>query len=244
MTEGERPVPVLDGTRPADILVAARILREAGVVVIPTDTVYGLAASVLRPASVERVFEIKRRPPMMRVPVLLATAADLPILVSNIPRISWKLIEAFWPGALTLVMPARPSVPPAITRGGDSVAVRVPGARTALSLLESLGEPIVGTSANVSGQPSIVRGAEALDALPGVDAVLVNDRDLVGTASTVVDLTAATPVITRAGAISPDAIRASVGMRVHVMEQLQKSVDRRRSVPGAATFKSAWPVHN
>lgn len=219
--------PVLDGTRPADVLAVARILREGGVVVIPTDTVYGLAASVLRPEAVERVFEIKRRPPAMRVPVLLATAADLPILVSNIPRISWKLIEAFWPGALTLVMPARPSVPDAITHGGGSVAVRVPGARTALSLLESLGEPIVGTSANVSGQPAIVRGAEALGALPGVDAVLVNDLDLVGTASTIVDLMDSMPIITRLGAIPADAVRAAVGTRVHVAEQLTGSPDRR-----------------
>lgn len=228
MDNGEKSTaPVLDGTRPADILAAARIVREGGVVVVPTDTVYGLTASVLRPEAVERVFEIKRRPPTMRVPILLATAADLPILVSTIPRISWKLIEAFWPGALTLVMPARPSVSDAITRGGGSVAVRVPGARTALSLLESLGEPIVGTSANVSGQPAIVRGVEALDALPGVDAVLVNDLDLVGTASTVVDLTDTEPIIIRLGAIPADAIRAAVGTRVHVAEQLTGSHDRR-----------------
>lgn len=218
---------VLDGGNPANILAAARILREGGVVIVPTDTVYGLAASVLRPEAVQRVFEIKRRPPSMRVPILLATAADLPILVSSIPRISWKLIEAFWPGALTLIMPARPSVPDAITRGGGSVAVRVPGARTVLSLLESLGEPIVGTSANVSGQPAIVHGAEALEVLPGVDAVLVNDLDLVGTPSTVVDLTDTMPVVTRVGAIPADAVRAAVGTRVHVAEQLTGARDRR-----------------
>ncbi len=211
---------ILDGSSPAGVMQAARVLRDGGVVVIPTDTVYGLAASVLRPAAVDRVFEIKQRPPAMRVPVLLATAADLPILVSDIPQISWKLIDRFWPGALTLVMPARPSVPTAITNGGASVAVRVPGSLTALTLLQVLGEPIVGTSANISGQPAITRGAEAPLSLPGVDAVLVRDEDLGGAPSTVVDLTGDTPSIIRAGAVSADAIRAAVGMRVHVATQL------------------------
>lgn len=223
----QQPPLVLDGADPAGVLQAARILREGGVVVVPTDTVYGLAASVLRPAAVDRVFEIKHRPPTMRVPVLLATAADLPILVSEIPRISWKLIERFWPGALTLVMPARPSVPKAITNGGDSVAVRVPGSRTALTLLQVLGEPIVGTSANISGRPAITRGVEAPAALPGIDAVLVHDEDLGGAASTVVDLTGDVPTIIRAGAVSSDAIRAAVGARVHVAEELTGEAARR-----------------
>ncbi len=211
-------VPLLDGTNPADVLVAARILRDGGVVVIPTDTVYGLAASVLQPAAIERVFAIKRRAPEARVPILLATAADLPILVREVPRIAWKLIVPFWPGALTLVMPARPSLPEVITAGGGTVAVRVPAARTTLQLLQVLGEPIVGTSANLSGQPPIAQAEEALTQLPGIDAVLAHDAVVTaGIPSTVLDLTGQTPVITRLGAVPADAIRDAIGIRVKVL---------------------------
>jgi L-threonylcarbamoyladenylate synthase len=208
---------LLDAHRPADILRAATILRSGGAVVIPTDTLYGLAASILRPGAVERVFEIKRRPPEKRVPVLIATAADLPMLAHDVPRVAWKLIASFWPGQVTLVLPARPTAPPALTRDGDTVALRVPAARTTLELLQTLGEPVVGTSANISGQPPIMRGADALHQLPGVDAVLVDDGAIVaGEPSTVVDLTGDIPVITRVGAVRTDAIREALGTRVRV----------------------------
>jgi L-threonylcarbamoyladenylate synthase len=212
----------LAASEPGTIKTAAGMLREGGLVAIPTDTLYGLAASVFQPQAVERVFMVKRRPPEARVPVLVATAADLPLLTRSVPRDAWILIDRFWPGALTLVFPARRTLPDVVTRGGQTVAVRVPAARTALRLLEALGEPVVGTSANVSGSPAATTADEVLAQLGGrIEAVLEDDGAVAGgLPSTIVDLTGDVPLIVRAGAIPGDAIREAMGTRVNVQEHL------------------------
>jgi L-threonylcarbamoyladenylate synthase len=213
---------------PEGVAAAASILREGGLVAIPTDTLYGLAASVFRPAALDRVYEAKQRQPEARVPILIATAADLPLLASSVPRDAWRLIDRFWPGALTLVFPARRSLPIQVTRGGSTVAVRVPAARTALRLLESLGEPVVGTSANISGQPPATTAAEVLSQLGGrIDAVLEDDASVGGgLPSTIVDMSGEAPVIVRHGAIPGDAIREAMGMRVLVHDALTDAGSR------------------
>jgi L-threonylcarbamoyladenylate synthase len=214
-----RSTEVFSGSDPEGIMRIARVLRNGGIAVIPTDTVYGLAASIFHKGAVDRVFEAKRRPPDRRVPLLLGTAADLPILVSTVPHTAWKLIDRFWPGPLTLVLPARSSVPDSITRGGSTVAVRVPGARSCLELLQVLGEPLVGTSANVSGCPAALTAADALSQLDGaVDAVLEDDAAIdARVSSTVVEVTTGPAVIHRVGAVTPDAIRRVLGMSVEVV---------------------------
>jgi L-threonylcarbamoyladenylate synthase len=209
-------------SEPGSIAAVAAILREGGLAAIPTDTLYGLAASVLSPEAMAGVFTAKRRPPDARVPVLIATAADLPLLAANVPRDAWRLIDRFWPGAVTLVFPARRSLPEVLTRGGQTVAVRVPAARSALRLLEALGEPVVGTSANLSGSPAATTAQEVLAQLGGrIDAVLEDDAAVsAGAPSTIVDLSGEAPVIVRAGAVPADAIREALGTRVNVQEHL------------------------
>ncbi|HZU13114.1 MAG TPA: L-threonylcarbamoyladenylate synthase [Chloroflexota bacterium] len=214
--------PVLPAGNPESIVAAAQLLRDGGVVVIPTDTVYGLAASVFRPEAVARVFQVKERAPDVRVPVLVATAADIPLLAREVPRDAWNLIVPFWPGALTLVLPARRDLPPELTRGGDTIAVRVPAALPTLRLLEVLGEPIVGTSANISGWPA-ARTWEAAAAQIGgrVDAILADDNAVTGgLPSTVVELQEGQPIIHRVGAISSEQIRNALGARRKVREDL------------------------
>lgn len=213
---------LLVATEAGAIADAAALLREGGLVAIPTDTLYGLAASVFQPEAVERVFEAKRRPAEARVPVLIATAADLPLLAETVPADAWKLINRFWPGAVTLAFTARRTIPDVLTRGGQTVAVRVPAARTALRLLETLGEPVVGTSANLSGAPAATTAEEVLAQLGGrIDAVLEDDAAVAGgPPSTVVDLSGEVPVIVRVGAVSADAIRGAIGTRVNVEERL------------------------
>lgn len=202
--------------------LCAAALREGGVAVIPTDTVYGLAADVFQDDAVSRIFAIKRRPADAPVPVLLATAADLPLLCAEIPRVAWKLINQFWPGPLTLVLPARPSVSPVITAGTGTVAVRVPAAHTCLRVLESLGVPVIGTSANRSGNPAAGTAQAALEELGGDVEVILEDDSAVagGRPSTVVSLVGEQPVIYRAGVVSADAIRTAVGARVLVRQEL------------------------
>jgi len=213
---------VLTAEQPGNILSAARLLRDGGIVVVPTDTVYGLAASVFREEAVDRVFQAKRRQPDARVPILLATAADLPLLATHVPAVAWQLIHRFWPGPLTLVLPARSSLPESITRGGGTVAVRVPAARSCLELLQALGEPIVGTSANISGRPAATTAAAAIEQLDGaVDAVLVDDGAVqAGVASTVVDLTGGAVTARRLGALGIEQIRQTLGPGMPVREQL------------------------
>lgn len=213
---------LLPAAEPGSIAAAAAMLREGGLVAIPTDTLYGLAASIFRPEAVERVFIAKRRQPEARVPVLIATAADLPVLTRSVPRDAWRLVDRFWPGGLTLVFPARRTLPEALVKGGHTVAVRVPAARTALRLLESLGEPVVGTSANLSGQPPASTADEVRTQLGGrIDAILEDDRSVAGgLPSTIVDMTGEVPVILRSGAVPADAIREAMGRRVNVQEHL------------------------
>lgn len=211
----ERPM-LLDGGVARDVLTAARMLREGGVVAVPTDTVYGLSASIFKPAAIERIFEIKGRASDAAVPILLATAADLGILVSDVPRIAWTLIDRFWPGRLTLVLPVKSTVSRSITGGGHTVAVRVPGGRTTLELLQSLGEPIVGTSANRHGHPPALTAHDVQQQLGAeLEAILADDAAIgSGAASTVVEVSEKECLVHRIGAVSLDDIRSTLGPTV------------------------------
>jgi len=210
---------VLDARRPADVVRAATILRTGGVVVIPTDTLYGIAASIYSEEALQRVYTIKQRPNDMRLPVLLATAADLGLLVDDVPRTAWKLIDRFWPGSVTIVLPASSRAPKIVLRGSKTIAVRVPALRPCLELLQTLGEPVVGTSANLTGRPAIRSAEEALTELPGVDAVL-EDRDIdpVGKPSTIVKVLEDQLQILRVGAVSVEDIRTAAGAAVMVVD--------------------------
>lgn len=217
----------LSASDPDAILVTARVLREGGIAVIPTDTVYGLAASIFQPQAIERVFTVKGRNPDAQVPVLIASASDLPILVSEIPRAAWPLINQFWPGALTLVFPAKAALSPLVAKRGGTVAVRVPAARSTLRLLEVLGEPLIGTSANPSGQPPATTAESAAAELGDrVDIVLADDGAITeGRPSTVVELTGGASIVHRVGAIFPGDIRTSVGPQPLVQDRLTDSSD-------------------
>src|SRR5579859_4183507 len=177
----ESSVPrILEGSDPVAIVEAGRLLRQGLVVVIPTDTGYGIAASLFHPDAVHRVYDIKQRDAALRLPVLIPTAADLPLVASEVPSIAWRLIGKFWPGPLSLVLPARNSVPRSVTGGRGTVAVRVPNGRACLQLLQFLAEPVTGTSANLSGQPGALTAADAVAQLGAtVDAVVVDDAAVV-----------------------------------------------------------------
>jgi L-threonylcarbamoyladenylate synthase len=179
------------------------ILRQGGIVAYPTDTVYGLGACMnIRPA-VERIYQVKQRPSNMALPLLVANFSQIDELAGTVPAVALKLISQFLPGALTIVLPASPSVPDVITAGGTTVAVRIPAHPIPLTLIEGIGVPLVGTSANVSGKPSPLTAAEVYDQLGDeVDLIIDGGQPCPGTASTVVDVTGEVPVVTREGAIS------------------------------------------
>ena len=185
-----------------------RALLQGGIVAYPTDTVYGLGASMSIPRAVEKVFAAKQRPRDIALPLLVASTVQIAALAGEVPPAARRLIDAFLPGALTLVLPASPAVPDIVTAGGSTVAVRIPGHPIPIALIEGIGAPLVGTSANVSGRPSPLTAAEVRSQLGGkIDLIIDDGRRCAGTESTIVDLSGKTPVIVRQGAVSAEALR-------------------------------------
>ena len=183
------------------------ILRQGGIVAYPTDTVYGLGASINIRQSVERIYLVKQRPLDMALPLLVASFSQIDELAGTVPAVALKLISQFLPGALTIVLPASSSVPDVITAGGTTVAIRIPAHPIPLALIEGIGTPLVGTSANISSKPSPLTAAEVHKQLGNeVDLIIDDGQPCPGTASTIVDVTGEMPVVTREGAISREEI--------------------------------------
>lgn len=178
------------------------ILRQGGIVAYPTDTVYGLGARADDIHAVERIFRVKNRPPELALPILLADISEIESVASSIPRQARLLIDAFMPGALTLVLPKSASVPDIVSGGKDTVAVRVPDHEVTIALIRGTGSPVVGTSANYSGKSSPLTADEVYEQLgDNVDFIIDGGRCPGGTESTIIDVTANVPVILREGAI-------------------------------------------
>ncbi len=193
----------------SDIESAVAILRNGGVSAVPTDTLYGLAASAFNVAAVQRVFEIKGRPRDMAMPLLLAGPDDLSLCAVEVPEYAWGLIDRFWPGALTLVLKRSEIVPDVVTAGRETVALRVPDHPVPRAIARELGDPITGTSANRNGKIGIATAEDVRREFGDeIGLVVESDTPLVGVASTVLDLTSSVPTILRAGAVDIEAIRA------------------------------------
>jgi L-threonylcarbamoyladenylate synthase len=188
------------------------ILREGGVVAFPTDTVYGLGASIDMPRAVERVYEVKERPLSMALPLLLADTSQIAGVAGQVSPLAWLLIDNLLPGALTLVLPRSGTVPDIVTAGGATVAVRIPAHPVPVALILGVGTPIVGTSANVSGRPSPLT-ADGVRSQFGdrIDFIIDGGRCPGGRESTIVDVTGETPVVLREGAVSVEELRRVCG---------------------------------
>ena len=179
------------------------ILGNGGVIAFPTDTVYGLGASMLIPAAIERVFLVKERPREMPLPLLVADIEQISNITETITDTALQLINTFLPGALTLVMPRSGKVPDIVTAGNSTVAVRIPAHQVPLAIIRELGASVVGTSANRSGMKSPLTANEVRTQLGSkVDMVIDGGRSLGEKESTIVDVTGETPRVIREGAIS------------------------------------------
>jgi L-threonylcarbamoyladenylate synthase len=189
--------------------VAVKVLRDGGIVALPTDTVYGIAVSLATPGGIERLFHVKQRPPDKAVMLLLDDAAQAAEAGLMTPAAT-ALASACWPGGLTVVVPQRPEVrwPAALTGGSATIGLRVPDHDAPRALARAVG-PLPTTSANVSGSPEASDAAGLVAQLgAGIDLVLDGGAAHGGPASTIVDCTGARPVILRAGAVSPDRVAA------------------------------------
>ena len=189
------------GVSQREIEKGVKILQKGGVIAFPTDTVYGLGADAFNTRAVERVYEIKNRPGHQQFPLLVADVEQLATLAEPIPEFAWFLVRRFWPGGLTLVLSRKDSLP-AHLASGPTIAVRVPNHPVCLALIEGLGKPITGTSANVSGQPAALTAEEVKQQLAGrIDLIVDGGKCPGGRESTIVDVTHEPPTILRQGII-------------------------------------------
>ncbi len=191
---------------------AASILRGGGLVVFPTETVYGLGANALDAAAVARIFQAKGRPQNNPLIVHVTDATDSSRVVSHWPKSAQLLAAKFWPGPLTLVLPKHPNLPAIVTAGAPTVALRVPAHEIARRLIQLAGTPIAAPSANRSSELSPTTAEHVLAGLDGrVDLILDAGPAQVGLESTVLDLTTSPPRLLRPGQITPAQLEAIIG---------------------------------
>ena len=193
---------------PAAIEDAGRALVEGRAVVVPTDTVYGLAALPTVPGAVDQLFALKGRPADMPIAVLVA-GLDQVAALAELSSAARRLAEAFWPGPLTMVLPRKEGVDLPLGEPHATIGVRWPDHPLITSLAEAVG-PLATTSANRTGEPTPATAAEAASALTGPVGAVLDGGDCTGTASTVVDLTGADLRVLREGAITEAALRAAL----------------------------------
>lgn len=195
---------IIKSTRTA-IQTAAQIVENGGVVVYPTDTVYGLGCNPFKEDAVKRIFKIKgeRNKPL---PILASGIGEIE-KIAQIPEKARELAKRFWPGPLTMVLPKKPSLPNIVTLNLNSVAVRVPNHDIALALIRLSGGLLVGTSANKSGRKPPRTALEATDQIgEEVDLILDAGQTPIGESSTILDLTGEKPRILRHGPIKIDDV--------------------------------------
>lgn len=195
-----------------DLQIAAELLRQGGTVIFPTETVYGLGANALDAQAAEKIFAAKGRPADNPLIVHIAERSALEGVAASVPDRAKRLMDAFWPGPLTLILPRAAQVPKAVTGGLDTVAVRMPSQPVARRLLALAGVPVAAPSANLSGKPSPTSFRHVREDMDGrVDAVIDGGDCAVGVESTVLDLTGERPVLFRPGGVTLEQIEAVTG---------------------------------
>jgi len=197
---------------PQAIKGAAAIIREGGLVAFPTETVYGLGADALSPLAVVRIFEVKNRPRFDPLILHIADFSWLKEVCSSTGQKAVKLMERFWPGPLTLVLPKTQVVPDIVTAGLPTVAVRMPAHPVALELIREAGTPIAAPSANPFGYLSPTTAEHVREQIgEKVDLILDGGPCPVGVESTVIDLTEAEPTLLRPGGLPIEEIEKTIG---------------------------------
>ncbi len=192
--------------------LAAELIRQGQLVAIPTETVYGLGADGLNEEAVAKIFEAKGRPQDNPLILHIWDASQMALFCHDIPKAAYALAQAFWPGPLTMVLPARDLVPRRTTAGLSTVAVRCPDSFVTREIIRLAGVPIAAPSANVSGKPSTTTAQHVLHDHDGRIAAIVDGGPCrVGVESTIVDLTEDRPRLLRPGGITPEQLIALLG---------------------------------
>ncbi|MCM1296693.1 MAG: L-threonylcarbamoyladenylate synthase [Muribaculaceae bacterium] len=223
---------VADGSSREAILQAADILRSGGLVAFPTETVYGLGADALSKKAAEKIYAAKGRPSDNPLIVHIADVRAVHELADCVPPKAEMLMEAFWPGPLTIILPKKTLVPDETTGGLGTVALRMPSHPAALEMIRESGLYIAAPSANTSGRPSPTVVAHVLDDLNGkVDMILDGGAVGIGIESTIVDLTETCPTILRPGFITKQMLEQIIG-EVKMDAALEINSNIRPKAPG------------
>ena len=196
----------------SEISKAAKIIRSGGLVAIPTETVYGLAANALDGKAVSKIFVAKGRPMDNPLIVHIASVDDIENLVSEFPEKAHLLAKHFWPGPLTMILPKSKIIPDEVSAGLETVAVRFPSNKTAQKIIAESGVPLAAPSANSSGYPSPTEASHVKEDLFGkIDAIVDGGKCNVGVESTVITLASDVPRLLRPGAVTLEQIKDVIG---------------------------------
>lgn len=199
-------------TTEEELIEAAAILKKGGLVAFPTETVYGLGADALNEEAARKIYAAKGRPSDNPLIAHIAKKEDIEPLVREIPEAGKKLMDAFWPGPLTLIFPKSGRVPKGTTGGLDTVAVRMPSDPVARRLIELAGTPVAAPSANTSGRPSPTTAEHVRQDMDGRIEMIVDGGPVgIGVESTIVDVTGEIPMVLRPGAITMEMLKKCVG---------------------------------
>ena len=202
----------LAAEQPDTAKTAAKIIRNGGLVAIPTETVYGLGANGLDEAAVAKIFEAKGRPQDNPLILHIYGPEQIELFCQDIPESAYRLADQFWPGPLTMVLPARDCVPKRTTGGLDTVAVRCPDNDATREIIRLAGVPLAAPSANISGKPSTTTAQHVLHDHEGkIEAVVDGGPCRVGLESTIVDLTGDRPRLLRPGGVTPEQLLEVLG---------------------------------
>ncbi|MFM7033981.1 MAG: L-threonylcarbamoyladenylate synthase [Planctomycetia bacterium] len=213
---------------------AATLIRDGGLVAIPTETVYGLAADALDEEAVAKIFRAKGRPATNPLIVHVSDAAMARSLASEWPASADAITSHFWPGPVTVVVPRHPSVPDIVTAGGPTIALRCPAHRLTRRLIERTGRPLAAPSANRSESLSPTRATHVLESLGNrIDLILDGGPCTHGIESTVVDCTTTPPRILRPGPVGRESLEAVIGGTVAIGPMTSTPPAEPTRAPGA-----------
>ncbi|MDH5640086.1 MAG: L-threonylcarbamoyladenylate synthase [Nitrospira sp.] len=243
---------VLPASSPDSIRLAGAIIRLGGLVAFPTETVYGLGCDAMNPDAVAKVFDVKQRPRFDPLIVHLDDRSMLSTIVKSIPPAAQRLMEVFWPGPLTLILPKQPNVPDLVTAGLPTVAVRMPDHPVAQALIRESRTPIAAPSANPFGYVSPTTAQHVHAGLGDrLDLILDGGPCSIGVESTILSFAGPLPEIVRPGSLSLENIQAIIGPVVHA-----PSADKEGQAPGQSArhyatstpvtilpAQGAWPAH-
>lgn len=203
---------LLSANQPDTAAIAAELIQKGELVALPTETVYGLGANGLDETAVAKIFEAKGRPQDNPLILHVAQSSDIEKFCHSIPKAAYLLAEKFWPGPLTIVLPAKDTVPKCTTAGLSTVAVRCPDCAVTREIIRLAGVPVAAPSANISGKPSTTTAEHVRHDHDGRIAAIVDGGACrVGVESTIVDLTEERPRLLRPGGITPEQLTAVLG---------------------------------